>query len=1559
MDGFDVFFSYHWRDHASVEAVARSLTRRGLRVFLDRWYLAPGQPWPQALERTLASCKSVAVFLGVEGLGAWQQRESDLALDRQGREPGFPVIPVLLTRADPALGFLKLNTWVDLSANIGDETTIDILCGAIRGQPRASAGLQQDAAVRAAICPYRGLRWFREEDAAFFCGREAFTDQLVEKVDRSSLVAVVGASGIGKSSVVRAGLIPRLRRKTAGGRVWEIATLVPSDRPLHSLAAAFVPMLEPQMTRVERLAETNKLAGHFADGSVALRDVVADVLKMQPGTDRLLLFVDQWEELYTLTADDGERRRFLAEILDASSRGPVTVVLTLRGDFFGQALSDRSFADRLQGAQVNLGPMTPQELERSITEPAEKVGLHFESGLVDRILDDVGDEPGSLPLLEFVLAALWEQRRGSTLHHDAYEHMGGVQGAIAARADAEFEKLSAEQKDAARHMLIQMVRPGEETEDTRQRAVLPVGNETALSVIRRLADARLVVTTRDAASGAETAEVTHEALIRHWTLLRSWVDQDREFLRCKTRLETAAVLWEADKRDASRLLPGGNPLREGKGLLADRRSYLGESVIAFIEASAAADAQGRRRRLLIRGAALAAGLLVVVGSLVTWDFYFREHAQHFNAFTKRWGAFEGVGVVPADDVAHLARTFRIVRRGRHGPVVRMDVVDGGGNCAARGLPDAIGMDMSSNWDSPVRICSVVWERDSKDNVIRQTLHSTNRVVFSLLYTDTKGLRADIRAESGLLVQFGSLGLAATTINYERFEDGPHHGLEKQERYTNANGEPRRFFGDSYGHRTERGPDGLIVRLVTLGRDDKPMRTKAGFAEARVRRDKAARPVELTLFDENGRPVRSPQGISRLAITYDARGNPVREDYFDEDGRRTLNKDGYAAMTLAYGPGGTEIERAYLDEEGRPTLTRKGYARIVTERDSKGRQTRAAYYDLANQPALSSDGYASASRKYDEFGNIIEVSYFDRERKPTRSKEGYAKFTAAYGDHRLASEFAYYDAAGNLTLSKDGYARRTFVLDPQHNVREEAYFDEKGKATLSKDGYAKVVREYDSAGRIVGETYLDEQENKTLSNERYASVVTSYDNEGAKARVAYFDAEEKPTASKAGYASIAYAHSAQGRVVRESYYDKDRNPVRSKDGYAGSTKTHDPRGNLVQQEYFDEAGKPTLSKEGHAKVVTSFDGNDRDIARAFYDAAGNPTVAKSGYASVVVERDRRGDISSRIYRDETGKPTRSNENVAERRESHGAHGKVVDEAYFDETGKPTSVNGYHRLKLVWDARGNKIETRVFDDRSQPARTTDGFARVILTYDDRDNLIREEYFDEAGKPTRSKSGYAKITMTHDDRGKEIERAWLDEAGKPVRGSDGYARQEHTYDKRGNLVAWAYFDETGKPTRSNSGYARQTQVFDARGNVVASASFDVDEKPIVGSDGHAGWHAKYDGRDNAVEYVFLDAEGKTAPIKFGYAIRVLEHDSSDRVIALRFLDPGRKPVMSTSGRSIIRYSYDKRGLRVEERSFDTDDKPVNRSDDGGWSVRQWQYDSNGRLLKTLSFDAAGQPI
>ena len=290
-DRFDVFFSYHTVDHATVTQVARRLHERGDPGFLDRWYLAAGQPWPQALERTSLTAAPSPSFSaqkgsvpGSSGSGIWRSTGKGGA--------GFPVIrccsPAPIRAGLPQAQHL----------GVSDEAALETLAAAIRRQPPGPIALQQIEAVRAEICPYRGLRPFRE-DEPFFFGRAAFTETLAATLAGQPFVAVVGASGSGKSSVVRAGLIPRLRRGDSGF-VWEVVTLVPTDRPLASLAAALLPLLEPDLTEVDRLAEVNKLAAHLADGSVALRDITARVLQKQRGTDRLLLFVDQWEELYTL-----------------------------------------------------------------------------------------------------------------------------------------------------------------------------------------------------------------------------------------------------------------------------------------------------------------------------------------------------------------------------------------------------------------------------------------------------------------------------------------------------------------------------------------------------------------------------------------------------------------------------------------------------------------------------------------------------------------------------------------------------------------------------------------------------------------------------------------------------------------------------------------------------------------------------------------------------------------------------------------------------------------------------------------------------------------------------------------------------------------------------------------------------------------------------------------------------------------------------------------------------------------------------------------------------------
>ncbi|MDJ0767585.1 MAG: BTAD domain-containing putative transcriptional regulator [Ilumatobacter sp.] len=461
-------------------------------------------------------------------------------------------------------------------------------------------------------CPYRGLAPFRESDAAFFCGRERFVDSLARTVGEQPVTVVVGSSGSGKTSAVFAGLLPRLRQDPE----WSTLVLRPGSQPFHVLAGELVAMLEPDLDETARLIESRTLARAFRSGDVPVSDAVAQALARHRDASRLLLVIDQAEELYTLATEPEAAHPFVECLLEAvgSSTGPhCSLVATLRADFMGHALAQRRFADVLQDRVLMLGPMNRDELRAAIELPAERQGAAFEAGLVERLLDDVADEPGALPMLEFALTLLWEHRDGGMLTHDAYDAIGRVEGALAIYADEVFDRLAEQDQAQARFMLEQLVRPGDGTEDTRRVATLAELGEDNAKLVQHLADERLVVTGRDALGG-ETVEVVHEALIQRWGRLRRWLDEDRTFRSWQEGLRAARRAWDTSGHDEGALLRGA-PLSQAETWVAERGRELSRDERDFVAASAAvrdgrlADVERRRRWTMLM---LAGGLAIAI-----------------------------------------------------------------------------------------------------------------------------------------------------------------------------------------------------------------------------------------------------------------------------------------------------------------------------------------------------------------------------------------------------------------------------------------------------------------------------------------------------------------------------------------------------------------------------------------------------------------------------------------------------------------------------------------------------------------------------------------------------------------------------------------------------------------------------------------------------------------------------------------------------------------------------------------------------------------------------------
>ena len=405
--------------------------------------------------------------------------------------------------------------------------------------------------------PYKGLRPFVEADAADFFGRRDLIRRLVSRLREpqpsARFLAVVGPSGGGKSSVVRAGLVPAVRRGALGDeRDWYVAEMFPGPHPIEELEAALL--------RVS-VGPLPQLPDGLESGSRGLLEAVDRAL---PSGAELLLLVDQFEEVFTLTTDESERELFLESIrvaaADPDSR--IGVVITLRADFYDRPLVYPRFGELLAERNEAVPPLTPDELEKAIRGPAQGVGVSIEPGLVAEMVADAAHQPGALPLVQYALTELFERRSGDRLTLASYEEIGGVAGALSARAERIYASTDAAGRRAIEQVFLRLVMLGEGREDTRRRVArseldaLDVGQAPVDAVVNTFGRHRLLTFDREPATREPTVEIAHEALLGAWKRLRRWIDDGREDLRQNRRLDEAAAEWRGSGKDPSFLLRG-------------------------------------------------------------------------------------------------------------------------------------------------------------------------------------------------------------------------------------------------------------------------------------------------------------------------------------------------------------------------------------------------------------------------------------------------------------------------------------------------------------------------------------------------------------------------------------------------------------------------------------------------------------------------------------------------------------------------------------------------------------------------------------------------------------------------------------------------------------------------------------------------------------------------------------------------------------------------------------------------------------------------------------------
>ncbi|MFC0542264.1 nSTAND1 domain-containing NTPase [Kutzneria chonburiensis] len=432
--------------------------------------------------------------------------------------------------------------------------------------------LTEPVVVEDGPCPYVGLSAFQADDAELFFGRERLVDQVLELLRNRRFVGVFGASGAGKSSLLRAGV--------AAAGVWNALVVTPGARPFEELAARL-------STSVEELAE------HPSNLALVLR---------QQGVE--LLVVDQFEELFTLCPDE-DRATFVAALMHPALR----VLIGVRADFYGHCGQFPTLVAALDGGQVLVGPMTADELRRAIIRPAAVADCVVEEALVTRLVADVGNQVGALPLLSHALRETWHRRQGISLTLGAYEKTGGLQHALAQSAEQTFNALTPSQQVRARQLFLRLVALGDGTEDTRRR--VPAAELDPAMPLAELVAARLVTQDRHG------VEITHEALIRHWPRLAGWLADDRDGLRVHRQLTQAAEVWVSLDRDDEALYVG-NRLARAQEWADDNDTALSVREADFLRASQSLDrattAAARRGARRLRALAIALAVLFVLST---------------------------------------------------------------------------------------------------------------------------------------------------------------------------------------------------------------------------------------------------------------------------------------------------------------------------------------------------------------------------------------------------------------------------------------------------------------------------------------------------------------------------------------------------------------------------------------------------------------------------------------------------------------------------------------------------------------------------------------------------------------------------------------------------------------------------------------------------------------------------------------------------------------------------------------------------------------------------------
>jgi hypothetical protein len=621
-----VFLCYARADSEIITHLKTDLLSQGIHVWIDREGLQPGTlDWEECLRTAIRAARAVLLIASPNARSSRYVRD-ELRIAELYQRPIYPLWIAGTQWIDAVPLGWGATQYIDARENaykIAIPTLVEVLNKVTLPPPKAP---EPDFTPRN---PYKGLRAFSSDDAHDFFGRDTLINELATTLEDAlaleeknlqciRLLTIVGPSGSGKSSVVMAGLLPRLREgRLPGSEQWiYLNPIVPGMRPIEALTLALSEHLPDKSLKV--------ISEDLQDDSARGLHLLAAKLAKRKET-KVVLLVDQFEELFTQTSSEDERHHFLDLLMTASTEphGPMIVLLTLRADFYDRPMRYPSFHQLMLVHQSSVLPMSIQELREVIEKPAALPDVHltFEGDLVGDLLFEVQGQVGALPLLQFTLEQLFQRRSGLQLTLAAYREIGGVKGALTRQAEETYAALPTEEhRKLARALFLRLIDPGTTEQDTtRRRASLTefiLTDATQTLQIQQAMNAFItarLLTTNEIA-GTTLIEVSHEALIREWTRLGTWAREAREDVPLQQSISEDVTTWEQNGKPKDRLYRGSQ--------LKEASAWMMRNVVSEKEATFLQESEHHQIRSRISFVALALLLVLATGLIV--QFIVRE-----------------------------------------------------------------------------------------------------------------------------------------------------------------------------------------------------------------------------------------------------------------------------------------------------------------------------------------------------------------------------------------------------------------------------------------------------------------------------------------------------------------------------------------------------------------------------------------------------------------------------------------------------------------------------------------------------------------------------------------------------------------------------------------------------------------------------------------------------------------------------------------------------------------------------------------------------------------------